>query len=123
MVSQTRTIAIAAQERTRIIHRMSNTIPAQFQLTFRPTTATAVIGKLEIEKSAVIIDKKRETHPLENIMTLKVGYWDAFYSAYVTPEVDVTLELSSLGGLPKWVMLVGLIVILVSSALVVFSSL
>jgi hypothetical protein len=120
MFSQTKTLSITAHQRTRIIHRVSNSVPAQFQLTFTPNSAT---GKLEIEKSAVMIDKKSETHALETTMTLKVGYWDAFYSAYVTPETDVTLEISNPGGVPVWVMVVGLIVILVSSALVVFSSL
>ncbi len=123
MFSSTKTFHIAAGERTRIIHRWSNTIPTQFLVTVTPTSATTVVGKLEIEKSAVIIDKKAETYALENTMTLKVGYWDAFYSAYITPEVEVTLELSSPGGLPKWVMILGLIILLLSSALTVFSSL
>lgn len=83
---------IAAGERKRIIHRVSNSVPATFQVQIEAVNPQEVLaGFIEIEKSAVLIDKNVERLPLEAEMTLEAGFLDAFYSVYVVPDHDIRL--------------------------------
>ena len=86
------TVFIAAGERKRIIHRVSNSVPASFHMQITAANeGEALAGFIEIEKSAVLIDKRVERLALSAEMTLDAGFLDAFYSVYVMPENDIEL--------------------------------
>lgn len=110
---------IPAGERKRIIHRVSNSIPASFHLKFEVVNKTETLaGFLEIETSAVLIDKKQKRLPLEPEMTLEASMWDAFYSVYVIPEQDIELSQS---GTPAQSTRVIFIVVLVIALIAVLN--
>ncbi len=122
MFARNKILHLKAGERKRIIHRFSNNIPVRFSLKFRPTGNTALQGTLEVHRSALLLDNKLENYPLEEQMVLETAYWDAFYSVFVTPEVDMSLELSSAGAKwLKWLTLIAVLVAVLASLIIFFS--
>ena len=83
---------VKTNERTKIIQRLSNSIPESFTLSFETLNGEPLTGYLEIEKSALILDKKLERLPLQAELSLNKGYWDAFYSVYVIAEQDTRVS-------------------------------
>lgn len=83
---------IKANERTKIIQRLSNSIPESFTLSFETLNGEPLTGYLEVEKSALVLDKKLERLALQAELSLHKGYWDAFYSVYVITEQDTRVS-------------------------------
>ena len=95
-MKKNKVIVIAAGERKRIIHRVSNSIPASFHLNLEAANEDETLqGILEIETSAVLLDKKVKQIALEPEMTLHAGFWDAFYTVHLVAEQDVKLSYSA----------------------------
>lgn len=86
---------IKAGERKRIIHRVSSSIPATFQVEVRAHKPDArLAGNVAIEKSIVFIDKKTERLPLTDSFTLNKGFFDGFYTVYVESDEDITVTVN-----------------------------
>lgn len=85
---------IKANERTKIIQRLSNSVPESFSLSFESVNGEPLSGFLEVEKSALLFDKKLERLDLQAELSLNKGYWDAFYSVYVIAEQDTRVSFS-----------------------------
>ena len=86
---------LKAGERTRVIQRFSNSIPATFLLRAKTLDESQTLsGLIEIETSALLFDKKTSQLTLKAEQSLNKGYWDSFYSVFITPDYDIELSLS-----------------------------
>ena len=89
-----KTLEIKAGERTRIIHKFSNSLPMTYKFNAKPIVGgDEVSGLVEVQGSSWIFPKKASTQELRASNSVEKSVWDSMYSVYVTPNVDVEVSL------------------------------
>ena len=91
-----REISIRQGERVRIIRLLFDSIPQIVRFAAEPTDGQgAVGGTVEVAGSKWLFSKPVATRPLAAENAVEKGFWDTFYSIYVTPDRDVTIRFES----------------------------
>jgi len=89
------TINLKAGEKTRIIHKFSNSLATEYTFSVQPKNpGETVSGEVEISGSSWVFPKAPVRQPLQDDNVVAKGMWDTFYSVYVTPKSDVTVSLA-----------------------------
>ncbi len=89
------TINIKAGKKTRIIRKFSNSLATEYKFLVEPAkTGKPVSGQIEISRSYWIFPKASETQELRQNNTVTKGMWDTFYSVYIIPDSDVTVNVA-----------------------------
>ncbi len=119
-------ITARAGERTRIIRRISNSVPASYRFLAEPLDAGKdVSGTVEVKGSAWLFPKAAARQKLQRENSVEKGAWDTLYSVYVIPDADVKITLSGARRPQVWIYIVLAIIVLavVSSAIPYFLNL
>jgi len=112
-------ITVKAGQRTQIIRRFSNSVPATYRFLAEPVEAgKELCGLVEVKGSAWLFPKPAVTQKLQRENSVKKGAWDTLYSVYVTPDADIKITLSSAPISQLW-----LIIALAITAVAVVASL
>ena len=91
-----REVAIRKGERVRVIHLLFDAIPQIVRFTAEPADGQGTAGgTVEVAGSKWLFSKPVVTRPLEARNAIEKGFWDTFYSIYVTPDRDVTIRFES----------------------------
>lgn len=90
-----KTFQLPASKKTKVISRLSSSIPQKYQLKAVPTKGQTLSGTIEVKGSHWIFPKQAEILPLEPETIVTAGYWDSFFSVYVESESEVELHVSS----------------------------
>lgn len=111
-------ITIPAGQRTRIIHRTFSSIPATICFdACGIADGDLPAGTLEIQGSNWVFPKDAVFTPLQATNCVEKGYWDTFYSVYVTAETDLVVTVDrSPGGAGVWLVLAALVVVALAAA-------
>jgi len=90
------TTNIKAGEKTRIIRKFSNSLATEYTFSVQPAkTGEQISGKIEVSGSNWVFPKASETQELKLENTVAKSMWDTFYSVYITPDSDVTVNLAA----------------------------
>ena len=88
------TFNISAGERTRIIWKLSNSIPTTYEFfAFSPSGNDELSGTIVIKGSNWLFPKPPVSQKLAQQNTVSKTMWDTFYSVYVTSDQDVQVTL------------------------------
>lgn len=105
-----KTIQAKAEQATKILGKFSNSIPTTYNFSASAVTGeNAPSGSIEVKGSNWIFPKPSTIQPLTANNTVAKSMWDVFFSVYVTPDQDVSIELE--GGKMKWLLLFAVLVI------------
>ncbi len=114
---------IKAGERSRILHRFSNSLAQTYRFSARPLLeAGEVSGEVEVQGSAWLFAKEPVTQPLQADNSVQKNMWDTRYSVYVTPtqDVEITLHARRGGNIFIWIILALVVSALASVVLQAF---
>jgi hypothetical protein len=82
-------ITIRAGERTRVLRRLSSSIPQRFSFAVEPLAGSApVSGTVEVAGSRWLFSKPPLVLDLQPTMTVAKGYWDTRFAIYITANQD-----------------------------------
>jgi len=91
-----KTIDIKAGQRTRIINKISNSIPTTYHFAASNLSGNDdPTGTVEVKGSNWISPKPPVNQRLTDQNTVTKGMWDTLYSVYVTPDQDIQITLKS----------------------------
>lgn len=114
---------IKAGERVRVLHMVSDSIPATPRFRANTVDGNPATGKIEVIRG--LFGGNAETHNLAAENTVTKGFWDANYSVYVTPDKDtkITFETRHVrSSILVWVLIAVLAIGLVSGLAAVLSA-
>jgi len=114
-------IDIKAGQRTKIISRISNSIPATYRFEAEALSdATGLSGTVEVKGSNWLFPKAAVEQPLQPVNSVEKTMWDTFYKVYVTPQTDVRITMagSSFPGMGIILAIAGLVVIAAASIMI-----
>lgn len=119
-----KTIEIKAGERTRIIHKFSNSLPANYTFDVAPKViGGSVSGIIEISGSNWIFPKEATRQDLGETNIVDKSVMDTFYGVYVTPDVDVKITLAKSYSSKIWTYIViAIVVVLLAMVPILLSS-
>lgn len=106
---------IKAGERMRVLHMVSDSIPATPSFHAEGLDGNAPSGRIEVMRG--LFGSSTESHALGATNTVTKGFWDANYSVYVTPDTDtkITFETRHVrASILFWILLAVVVVGLVS---------
>lgn len=106
---------IKAGERVRVLHMVSDSIPATPRFRAETSDGSSISGKIEVVRG--LFGSTSELQDLGAENTVIKGFWDANYSVYVTPDRDTTITFETRhvrSSLLVWVLLAVLAIGLVS---------
>lgn len=117
-----KTVTVPAGTRQRVLQRNFSSIPTDFQFEVAPTQAgQPVSGKVEVKGSRWIFPKPVATQPLQAQNTVSAGYWDTFYSVWITPDTDVIVQVQGRSKSLMLILILGFVVIAIAAALALIS--
>lgn len=91
-----RSVAIKAGERKRILRKLQGSMGGIYAFTAIPSVAGETpSGLVEVKGSNWIFPKPVMSQALEVENRVTRGTWDTFYSVYVTPDQDLTVQLEN----------------------------
>lgn len=97
-----KTIEIKAGERTRIIHKLFNSMPANYRFEVAPAiVGGSVSGIVEITGSSGFLPKTSRTQDLSEINMVEKSMMESFFGVYVVPDTDVKITVT--GSFSKWI--------------------
>ena len=108
-------------ERKRIIRKIGNSVPVTYQFKAEPLSAQDTLsGTVEVSGSNWIFSKQPVLQKLEADNSVGKGYWDTFYSIYVTPDCNVKITFNQAGVSKIFPLLLGAgLVVVVAISLVI----
>lgn len=114
-------IEVRAGERVLIARRRFNSIPSVIEFTAEPLDPhNRVAGTVERVGSRWVLGRTTEQYPLETVNRVHKGYWDTFFDIYVTPAIDVLLELPRFSMRRGRLIAVALLVVAIAAVVVSF---
>lgn len=118
-----KTIEIKAGERTRIIHKFSNSMPANYRFDVAPKmVGGSVSGIVEISGSNWVFPKPARTQELSVSNMVDKGVMDTFYGVYVTPNEDVNVTLAGSHSSRIWIYIViAIVVVLIATVPIIMN--
>jgi len=115
------TINIKAGEKTRIIHKFSNSLGVSYRFMAQSVkVGEKISGEVEISGSSWFFPKPAVMQPLQEDNVVTKGMWDTFYSVYVTPKSDVTVNLTGSALQSRFLYVIAALVVVVTAAIVSF---
>lgn len=109
-------IAIAAGQRTEVYRRNFSSIPATICFEARTVAEGASLdGSIEVQGSNWVFSKAPVATPLQASNCVEKGYWDTFYSVYVTAETDVVVTVEKQPG-TSWLLILLLALVVIALA-------
>ena len=102
-----KSIEIKAGQRTRIISKFSGSIPTDFKFSAAATNGSSTVsGRVEVKGSNWIFPKPAISQPLSQDNLVRKGAWDSFFNVYITPDVDVRIEVPKSSMILHWIIIV-----------------
>ena len=119
-----KTIEIKAGERKRIIHKFSNSLPANYKFDVAPKViGGSVSGIIEISGSNWIFPKEATRQDLGETNMVDKGVMDTFYGVYVTPDEDVHVTLAGSYSSRIWIYIaIAIAVVLIAVVPIILNS-
>ncbi len=115
-------IKLPAGKRTLVFRRVSSSIPMDYRFRVFTENGEAVSGTLEVQGSQWIFPKPVQKTALKSDNTVSAGYWDTFFSVYMTADTDAKVEAPKRSSM-KWIWILLLILsILMAAALIIAQS-
>lgn len=110
-------IRIAAGERRRILHLVSDSIPQTVRFSARPVAGSgSATGRVEVAGSRWLWRKPPVELPLADENAIAKGWLDTLFSIYVTPDQDVQVTMRSRHFTARLLLIVLVAVILLAAA-------
>jgi hypothetical protein len=88
-------ILIRANERQRILHLVSDSIPQQVRFEATAVAGGPVSGTVEVAGSRWLFSKLPTRQPLQADNRVRKGAFDSLFSIYVTPDQDTRIAMRS----------------------------
>jgi len=86
-------ILTPGQERTRILHILSDSVPQTVRFEAEAVRGGGnPSGVVEVERSVFFFTHRKEEHPLQAENNLKKGMFDTSYAVFVTPDQDTKIN-------------------------------
>ena len=112
-----REIIIKKGERRRILHLVFDSIPQLVTLKAEPMApATPLGGTVEVVHSQWLFAKAPASQNLAPDNALQKGFWDSFFSIFVTPDQDTRITFQSRHFIVKYLIYAFAILIVLAAA-------
>ncbi len=112
------TLSVKAGQRLKVFSRKFSSVPMTYEFDAEPAGTEKVSGIVEVEITQTLFRKKQLKLPLQEHNVIKASMWDTFMDVYVTPDVDVQVEVPKRSMSAKPV-IIGLILVVLALASVV----